>query len=131
MAYLTYEEYQEITDDTSLSETDFNKYLKKASAVLDWLTRRFYVMNDLESDHKIRREAFKDALAGQVQYFGDSGVMTASDMGEPDSFSIGGTSVSNGSDSSSDGTNNDLKNMVCPDIYIYLEGTGLLARGVE
>ncbi|MBC2134048.1 hypothetical protein [Listeria innocua] len=131
MAYLTYEEYQEITYDTSLSETDFNKYLKKASAVLDWLTRRFYVMNDLESDHEIRREAFKDALAGQVQYFGDSGVMTASDMGEPDSFSIGGTSVSNGSDSSSDGTNNDLKNMVCPDIYIYLEGTGLLSRGVK
>ncbi|MBC2071764.1 hypothetical protein [Listeria seeligeri] len=131
MAYLTFAEYQEITDDTSLSETDFNKYLKKASAVLDWLTCRFYLMNDLETDYEIRKNAFKNALAEQVRFFGDAGAMTASDMEEPDSFNIGGTSVSNSSNNASAGTNSDLKKEVCPDIYIYLEGTGLLNRGVK
>lgn len=131
MSYLTYEEYQEITDDTSLSESDFNKYQKKASAVLDWLTCRFYLMNNLETDYEIRKNAFKNALAEQVRYFSDAGAMTSVDFVDPSSFSIGSTSVSNVSNDSIAGTNSDLKKEVCPDVYIYLEGTGLLNRGVR
>lgn len=47
----------------------------------------------------------------------------------PQSFSAGRTSISNASRYNPSGKN-ESKSLVAEDIYIYLEGTGLLHRGV-
>ena len=129
MAYLTFEEFKELTNDF---KDTFNKYLLKASAIIDNTTNRFYQFNSIADDPiDFRVKQFKLALCAQIIYFGEVGADTHESINKaPQSFSAGRTSVSNGTRYNASGQN-ESKSLVSEDIYIYLEGTGLLYRGVK
>jgi hypothetical protein len=68
MAYLTYEEYLGMGF-AEMEEGEFDRLLKRASDVIDGVTRSFYRFNDMEKDVSWRREQFKKAVAAQIEYF--------------------------------------------------------------
>jgi|SRR5690625_705117 len=129
MPYLTNEEYNELGF-KELSDTDFNKLLPKATAVLNNVTSHFYVRHDMEKDNEWRVHQFKRALGSQIEYFNILGATTSEEINSsPHSFTAGRTSVSNSSRYNTSGEN-EKKPLVAEDVYIYLDGTGLLYAGV-
>jgi hypothetical protein len=127
--YLSFREYKRLVDrDTELTEKDFRKLLRKANALLDIQTRRFYQRNDLESDISMRRNAFKLAVAYQIEYMHEADATTTFGMKEPDSWSIGRMSVSKSKGGSS--STNEAP-LLSGDAMFQLSGTGLLYRGVS
>lgn len=131
MPYLTYEEFKKLTVKEDISDKDFEKFLPKSSAVLDSVTNNFYQFNDITDDRiAFRADRFKLALCSQICYFHEVGADTFEGINKaPQSVSIGSTSISNGSRYGSGGQA-ESKSIVAEDIFIYLEGTGLLHRGV-
>lgn len=131
MAYITFDEYKELTGANGDKLEQFNANLPKASAVIDSITNNFYQFNDLETDKvTFRANRFKLALCAQIDYFIEVGGNTFEAVNKaPQSFSLGRTTISNGSRYNASGQN-ETKQLVAEDIYIYLEGTGLLYRGV-
>lgn len=131
MAYITFDEYKELTGASGDKVDKFNANLSKASAVIDNITNNFYQFNDLETDKvKFRADRFKLALCAQIDYFIEVVGNTFEAVNKaPQSFSVGRTSISSGSRNNASGQN-ETKQLVAEDVYIYLEGTGLLYRGV-
>lgn len=131
MAYITFDEYNELTAAAYDNVDKFNANLSKASAVIDNITNNFYQFNDLETDKvKFRANRFKLALCAQIDYFIEVGGNTFEAVNKaPQSFSVGRTSISSGSRNNASGQN-ETNQLVAEDVYIYLEGTGLLYRGV-
>lgn len=130
MPYLTYDEFKDFAN-TDIVEPEFNSLLKKASAVLNNITSYFYVRNDIETDNSWRVNQFKQALCAQIEYFHELGATTFEGINKaPQSFSAGRTTVTNASRYNASGEN-ESKSMVAEDVYIYLEGTGLLYAGVS
>ena len=132
MAYITFDEYKELTGATGDKVDKFNANLSKASAVIDNITNNFYQFNDLKTDKvTFRANRFKLALCAQIDYFIEVGGNTYEGINKaPQSFSLGRTSISNGSRYNASGSN-ESKSLVADDVYIYLEGTGLLYKGVS
>lgn len=124
MAYLTAEETSNLF--TADSTTDKQKeFIDAAEAVLDNVTQHFYRFNDIEKDVPFRRDQFKKALMAQIKYFSELGTTSLNQIRKtPDSFSVGRTSITNGS---SEGGKS--RSHIAPDVTMYLEGTGLLYRG--
>lgn len=131
MAYITFDEYKELTGAAGDKVDKFNANLSKASAVIDSITNNFYRLNDLETEKiKFKADRFKLALCAQIDYFIEVGGNTFEAVNKaPQSFSVGRTSISSGSRNNASGQN-ETKQLVAEDVYIYLEGTGLLYRGV-
>ena len=131
MAYITFDEYKELTAAANDNIDKFNTNLSKASVVIDNITNNFYQFSDLETDKvKFRADRFKLALCAQIDYFIEVGGNTFEAVNKaPQSFSVGRTSISSGSRSNASGQN-ETNQLVAEDVYIYLEGTGLLYRGV-
>lgn len=128
MDYLTYEEFKKLSN-ADIDETTFDSLIKKASAVLNTVTSYFYVKNDIEKDNEWRVNQFKQALCAQIEYFNEVGSTTFEGINQvPQSFSAGRTSVTNTSRSN---TSNESKSLVAEDVYIYLEGTGLLYSAIS
>jgi hypothetical protein len=123
MPYLTHLEYEDMTF-VSIEVTEFDRLVDRASDVLDSITRSFYQFNDIENDVPFRRDKFKKAVASQVEYFHEMGATTSQGLNEPQSVSIGRTTVSVGN--ASQGTNN----LICSEVFMYLRDTGLLYRGL-
>lgn len=132
MPYINFEEFKDLTGKTEDFESTFRRYLTKASAVLDNVTNRFYQLNEIKDDPiGFRVKQFKLALCSQIIYFDEVGADTYESINNaPQSFSAGRTSISNASRYNPSGEN-ESKSLVYEDIYIYLEGTGLLHRGVS
>lgn len=132
MSYLTFIEYEELTEkSTEVTEEAFKKLLPKASAVLDAETNNCYKFNDIKQDHPFRRDQFKLALCSQIEYFNDLGATTFERINNaPQTFSAGRTSVSNSSRYNPSGSN-ESKPLIAEDVYLYLQGTGLLYKGVR
>lgn len=129
MVYLTYDEMKELSG-LDIDESTFDKLLPKASAILDHVTRHFYVRHDIEKDNEWRAKQFKKALCAQVEYFNELGATTFESINKsPQSFTAGRTTVTNPSRYNTTGKN-ESKPLVAEDIYIYLEGTGLLFAGI-
>ncbi|MED2940656.1 hypothetical protein P4345_25720 [Cytobacillus horneckiae] len=129
MAYLTYEEFKEISK-RDIDEGEFNKLLPKASAVIDNVTSQFYQRINIEKDNTWRVNKFKQALCTQIEYFHVLGATTFEEINNaPQTFQAGRTSVSNASRYNPSGAN-ESKPLISEDVYIYLEGTGLLFSGV-
>lgn len=124
MPYLTYEEYNDFGF-SEITEDEFNKLIKKSSAVLDTVTRFYYKNNDLESDFPFRKEQFKLAVATQIEYFHDLGATSSHGINSPLNFQIGRTQVSTGA-----ANQKESNKLISKDVYMYLAGTGLLYRGV-
>ena len=131
MAYITFDEYKELSAAANDNVDKFNANLSKASAVIDNITNNFYQFNDLETDKvKFRADRFKLALCAQIDYFIEVGGNTSEAVNKaPQSFSVGRTSISSGSRNNASGQN-ETNQLVAKDVYIYLEGTGLLNRSV-
>lgn len=132
MAYLTYEEFEELTvDPTGVSEDEFKKLLPKSSAILDNVTRHFYQFYEMEKDAVWRVRQFKLALCSQIEYFHVLGATTFEEINNaPQTFQAGRTSVSNASRYNPSGAN-ESKPLMAEEVYVYLESTGLLYRGVD
>lgn len=129
MDYLTYDEFKEYST-REINEKEFNNLLPKASAVLNSITDHFYVRFDMDIDNGWRVKQFKQALTAQIEYFDILGASSFEEINNaPQTFSAGRTSVSNASRYNSSGAN-ETKPLVAEDVYIYLEGSGLLYRGV-
>lgn len=129
MPYLTYEEFNSLST-FELEENEFNKLLPKASAVLDYVTNHYYKRIDMDKDIMWRVMQFKRALCAQIEYFHETGANTFVGLNNaPQSFSVGRTTVTNPSRYNTTGKN-ESKPLVAEDVYIYLEGTGLLFAGV-
>lgn len=75
MAYLTFEEFKELNN-RDIDESDFNKLLSKASAVIDNVTNHFYQRVNIEKDNTWRVNKFKQALCTQIEYFHVLGATT-------------------------------------------------------
>lgn len=130
MSYLTFEEFKELSGKNDEFKETYEMYLAKATSVIDSVTQYFYQINKIDEDTiKFRVKQFKLALCAQIIYFGELGSDTYESVNNtPQSFSAGRTSVSNSSRYNPSGQN-ESKSLVADDIYIYLEGTGLLYRG--
>lgn len=126
MPYLTYDEFKGYSD-KDIDETEFNKLIKKASDVLNYVTRDFYVFQNLETDNEYRKTKFKKAVAAQIDYFYDMGATSSHELNNPLSVQIGRTQMSMGERNQQNvnkfGTTSD-------DVYLHLQGTGLLYRGI-
>jgi hypothetical protein len=129
MPYLTYEEYKDFGF-AELEESEFNRLLPKASDVVDGVTRHFYKFNNLDDDVPFRKEQFKKAVGAQIEYFHELGATTFEGVNKaPQTFQVGRTSVSNTSRYNPSGKN-ESKSLVAEEVYMYLEGTGLLYKGI-
>ncbi|GIN08667.1 hypothetical protein J1TS1_28120 [Shouchella clausii] len=131
MPYLTFEEFESLTEKTTgIEEEEFKNLLPKASAILDNVTSHFYHRRDIEKDNKWRVRQFKLGLCAQIEYFHVLGSTTFEEINNaPQTFQAGRTSVSNASRYNPSGAN-ESKPLVAEDVFIYLEGTGLLYAGV-
>lgn len=67
MYYLTFEEYEKFGGRGS--EVNFERFGRKASALVDKITNYYYIKNALSKDVDFRRERFKLALMAQINYF--------------------------------------------------------------
>lgn len=123
MAYLTELEISNAIPDGTNDKKE--EYAEKAEAVLDNVTQHFYRFNDLETDIPFRRDQFKKALLAQLKYFSSLGTTDFDEIfNEPESFTVGRTSINNGSSEGGGG-----RSPISLDVMMYLEGTGLLYRG--
>lgn len=130
MPYLTYDEFKELSN-AGVDEVAFDKLLPKASAILDNTTNHYYVRRDIEKDNLWRTRQFKLALSGQIEYFNELGATTFESINSsPQSFQAGRTSVSNASRFNPSGEN-ESKSLVAEEVFMYLEGTGLLYSGLS
>ena len=133
MAYLNYKEYLDMGfKSLELDEhTQFSRYLNRASYVVDHVTRNYYKHNDLETDYHWRKDAFKKAVACQIEYFNELGGFTHESINaEPQAQQIGRVKITHVSRFNPTGAN-ELRELTSPDVYIFLEGTGLLSRGIR
>lgn len=130
MLYLTYEEYV-ILSQHELEMKQFEKLLPKATSIIDNVTSHFYVRNDIAKENTWRVRQFKLALCAQIEYFDQLGSTTFEQINNtPQTFSAGRTSVSNASRYNPSGAN-ESKPLIAEDVFIYLEGTGLLSAAVS
>lgn len=129
MPYLTYDEFKDLSQ-VDLEEPKFNALIKKSSAILNNITGYFYVKNDIKKDNEWRVNQFKQALCAQIEYFHEVDSTTFEGINNtPQSFTAGRITVTNASRFNPSGEN-ESKSLVAEDVYIFLEGTGLLFSGV-
>ncbi|VDG98904.1 Uncharacterised protein [Lysinibacillus sphaericus] len=128
MTYLTHEEYSAMPF-VDLPVEDFTKLVERAGDAVDSITSNFYQFTALESDFPIRRDKFKKAVACQIEYFHEMGATNSHGLNEPGSVTIGRTSMS--TSTKANATNQEPQNsLISDDVYMYLQGTGLLYRGI-
>lgn len=98
MSYLTLEEYKEL----GFAEIkEFSELKLKAEMAVDLYTNYFYQNNNLEDDFPPRKKAVKLAIANQIRYLNDTGILTAEDKKSLGSVSIGRTTINYGGGPSS------------------------------
>lgn len=90
MNYLTLEEFKELG---FVEIKDFSDLRQRAEIAIDLFTNYFYQNNNLEDDIPFRKKAVKLAIANQIRYLNESGILTAEDKITLNSISIGRTSI--------------------------------------
>lgn len=122
MKYLTKSEYINLGYD----EIDnFDLLVKKAENTIDLYIDNFYVIHDFESDIGIRKNTVKSAVACQVHYLNESGILTADEKVNFSDISIGRTSIKYG------GTNTILSKFnMSIDAENLLKSVGFGYKGV-
>ena len=132
MAYLTYEEYQQLHFQ-DINEESFDKVLMRATMAINSVTHFRLVKNDKLMDDwpDWMKEQFKQAVGLQMEYVAKTGIETAADardMGNISSSSIGDTTVS--TTGKSDAGSSDTSLYLSPDVLSILGSLGLLYKGV-
>ena len=93
MNYLTLEEFKEL----GFAEIkDFSDLRQRAEMAIDLFTNYFYQNINLEDDIPPRKKAVKLAIANQIRYLNESGILTAEDKVTFNSVSIGRTTFNYG-----------------------------------
>ena len=127
MSYLTLEEYKEL----GFAEIEeFSELKVKAEMAVDLYTNYFYQNNNLEDDFPPRKKAVKLAIANQIRYLNETGILTAEDKHSLGSLSIGRTTVNYGSNGSSPAKIEASKYNLALDTMNLLKSVGCGYRGV-
>lgn len=127
--YLTYSEYMNLGF-AEMDEAEYNRLLKKASDVVDGVTRNFYKLNSIQDDVDFRRDQFKKAIGAQIEYFYEMGATNSHGLNEPTNVTIGRTSIGRTSIGRNSGSNAPQNGLISPDVFLYLQDTGLLYAGI-
>lgn len=125
--YITEYEFMEYAGEHAPSK--FKYYLMQASAELDSVTRFHYHHHELGDDFV--SEQFKKALVAQIVFYDNVGTTSSEELNQqPDSVSIGGTTVSyNRNQASAESVRRE--SALSQDALNLLRGTGLLYRGLD
>lgn len=127
MSYLTLEEYKEL----GFAEIEeFSELKVKAEMAVDLYTNYFYQNNNLEDDFPPRKKAVKLAIANQIRYLNETGILTAEEKHSLGSLSIGRTTVNYGSIGSSPAKMEASKYNLALDTMNLLKSVGFGYRGV-
>lgn len=125
MNYLTLEEFKEL----GFAEiNDFSDLRQKAEMAVGLFTNYFYQNNNLEDDIPPRKKAVKLAIANQIRYLNESGILTAEDKITLNSVSIGRTTI-NYSDKNNTNHESSRYNLSL-DTLNLLKSVGFGYRGV-
>lgn len=105
MKYLTDTEYAtygfEVPD-------NFYQLSNRAEMIIDMYLRGFYDNVDFNSDFNYRRRAVKLAVAFQISYMNDSGILTADEKASVNNLTIGRTTINYGGSSDSNKINSQF-----------------------
>ena len=125
MSYLTLEEYKEL----GFAEIEeFSELKLKAEMAVDLYTNYFYQNINLEDDIPLRKKAVKLAIANQIRYLNESGILTAEDKVTLNSISIGRTTLNYGNENN---TNQEASKFnLSLDTVNLLKSVGFGYRGV-
>lgn len=128
MSYLTLEEYKEL----GFAEIEeFSELKLKAEMAVDLYTNYFYQNNNLEDDFPLRKKAVKLAIANQIRYLNETGILTAEDKHSLGSLSIGRTTVNYGSSESTPAKIEASKYNLALDTMNLLKSVGFGYKGVR
>lgn len=108
-------------------DTNFPRFAKRASDIVDQLTEYLIPKIGLENLAEHSQELIKKATCAQIEYFQVEGLESniTGMSSSSESVAIGSFRYGN---ASSSGQSNRQKNRVAPSCIAYLEGTGLLRR---
>ena len=127
MNYITLEDYKEL----GFAEVDdFSDLRQRAEMAVDLYTNYFYQNNNLEDDFPPRKHAVKLAIANQIRYLNDTGILTAEDKHSLGSVSIGRTTINYGDGGSSPAKFEASKYNLALDTMNLLKSVGFGYRGV-
>lgn len=127
MSYLTLEEYKKL----GFAEIEeFSELKLKAEMAVDLYTNYFYQNNNLEDDFLPRKHAVKLAIANQIRYLNETGILTAEDKHSLGSVSIGRTTINYGDGGSSPAKFEASKYNLALDTMNLLKSVGFGYRGV-
>ena len=127
MNYITLEDYKEL----GFAEVDdFSDLRQRAEMAVDLYTNNFYQCHNLEDDFPPRKKAVKLAIANQIRYLNETGILTAEDKHSLGSLSIGRTTINyDGSGSSPAKVEASTYNLALDTINL-LKSVGFGYRGV-
>ena len=128
--YFSYDELSDLQKE-SVSEEQFNMYIVKAQDIVDHVTAHYWMYKKFESiiPTNFLVKQTKKAVYSQLEHFVKQDGSTIADFQAPTSFSVGRTSITNSTSQQSSEVN--LNTLISPEVYMHLEGTGLLYRGVN
>lgn len=128
---LTFDEYVELSGNDKILKNEFEPLYKKAVQLLHVITRNYYKLNNFDDDTFIRKDAVKMALSAQIDFFVETGQTTIESLNSvPNSITLGRTTISTNSRYSSN-VNKKEKSIYSQEFLMFLQGTGLLYRGVD
>ena len=127
MNYITLEDYKEL----GFAEVDdFSDLRQRAEMAVDLYTNYFYQNNNLEDDFPPRKYAVKLAIANQIRYLNETGILTAEDKHSLGSLSIGRTTINYGGSGTSSAKVEASKFNLALDTMNLLKSVGFGYRGI-
>lgn len=127
MNYITLEDYKEL----GFAEVDdFSDLRQRAEMAVDLYTNNFYQCHNLEDDFPPRKKAVKLAIANQIRYLNETGILTAEDKHSLGSLSIGRTTINYDGSGSSPAKVEASKYNLALDTMNLLKSVGFGYRGV-
>lgn len=127
MNYITLDEYKEL----GFAEVDdFSDLRQRAEMAVDLYTNNFYQCHNLEDDFPPRKKAVKLAIANQIRYLNETGILTAEDKHSLGSLSIGRTTINYDGSGSSPAKVEASKYNLALDTINLLKSVGFGYRGV-
>ncbi|GAA5417925.1 hypothetical protein Pryu01_03003 [Paraliobacillus ryukyuensis] len=128
MPYIDYTYYTDEFQGEEVDEQTFNKYVRRASDLIDQVTNYVIAKYQFENLAAFIQDQVKKATAAQIEFYVVKGNPAELDAGE------GVSNVSIGSFSYQEGNNNQSSkqaNRISPNALEYLRTTGLLYRGLD
>ena len=127
MNYLTLQDYKEL----GFAEIeDFSDLRQRAEMAVDLFTDYYYHCHDLEDDIPLRKNAVKLAIANQIRYLNETGILTAEDKHSLGSVSIGRTTINYGGSGISSAKVEASKFNLALDTMNLLKSVGFGYKGV-